>query len=137
MSNRKLRRAVAAGIRSGAWGEWEERVIPKAMVAGTAMENLQRAVLNEKYSVQIYQCATPWGFVLQLSIRRHDGAEIHCWDDMQRIKNELVGEHVTAVEVFPSVDDIVDQAPMRHMWALPDSVKLPFGLHKASAWGRR
>jgi len=58
------------------------------------------------------------------------------WDDLQRIKNELAGEDRTAIEVFPTVSDLVDKAPMRHLWVLPSGYALPFGLHRQESWGK-
>lgn len=40
------------------------------------------------------------------------------WDELQRIKNECLGEDVWCVEVYPSQNDVVDVANMRHLWPL-------------------
>jgi hypothetical protein len=46
--------------------------------------------------------------------------------EMQRIKNEIAGECVTAVEVYPPADKLVDGANAYHLWTLPGPI--PFGL---------
>lgn len=135
--NRAQRRFLAATTNKARWGEWEERRFTPGELAGLAVENLVTAFVNELFSVQVYDCATSWGPVRQLSIRKHVAPTAIGWDDLQRIKNELAGESIVAVEVFPRASDLIDQAPMRHLWCLPEGIELPFGLHMPNAWGRR
>lgn len=40
------------------------------------------------------------------------------WDELQRIKQETVGD-VWAVEVYPTQEDLVNVSNMRHLWILP------------------
>lgn len=40
-----------------------------------------------------------------------------------------------AIEVFPSQDQLVDEANVYHLWVLPKEVQLPFGLH-FSGWSK-
>lgn len=87
--------------------------------------------LNNIYSVQEVPQATEWGEVLCLMIARHDKQPIRSWPDLQRIKDELIGCDRVAVEVYPAAADVVDQAPMSHLWVLPAEFALPFGLHSA------
>lgn len=49
------------------------------------------------------------------------------WDELQRIKNECLGEDVWCVEVYPAQDDVVDVANMRHLWVLdgPPETRFP------------
>ena len=49
------------------------------------------------------------------------------WDTLQQIKNEVVGEDVVMVEVYPAANDMVFLSNMRHLWEMPAGV--PFGLH--------
>lgn len=43
---------------------------------------------------------------------------------LQRIKNELVGRHFDAVELYPSQERIVDEHNYYHLWATPGSIKI-------------
>ena len=86
--------------------------------------------LNNRYSVQISDEATNWGLVVHLWIRRHDGEMVRSWSDMQRIKNELMGNERVAVEVFPPVSQLVDNANIAHLWVMPDGFSLPFSLKR-------
>ena len=44
----------------------------------------------------------------------HDGTI--SWEDMQQIKNEIWGEDVVAVEMFPPEDQVVNSGNYRHLW---------------------
>ncbi len=50
------------------------------------------------------------------------------WAEKQRIKNELFDAEAVAIEVFPAMSELVDEANMYHLWVLPDGMKLPFSL---------
>jgi hypothetical protein len=49
------------------------------------------------------------------------------WDELQRIKNECLGNDVWCVEVYPAQDKLVDVANMRHLWVLdgPPETRFP------------
>jgi len=70
-------------------------------------------------------------------IRRHDEQPVHSWSDLQRIKNELIGNDRMAVEVYPREEDLVDSANMYHLWVFPEEMTLKFGLHLNFSTGER
>jgi hypothetical protein len=84
--------------------------------------------VNNRYSVQLSDRETTWGPVIQLWIRRHDDKMPRSWSDLQRIKNEIIGEDRVAVEVFPENFHVHDSANMAHLWVLPKGFILPFTL---------
>jgi len=85
-------------------------------------------LLNNHYQVQIQLTkAEPFGRVAWLSIKRRDRKPIHDWRDLQRIKNEIVGEEVEAVELYPAESRHVDTSNQYHLWAFIDGYQLPFG----------
>lgn len=49
------------------------------------------------------------------------------WDELQRVKNECLGEDVWCVEVYPAQGDVMDVANMRHLWPLdePPATRFP------------
>lgn len=63
--------------------------------------------------------------MVHLSLRTVENDTRHDWRDFQRIKNELVGPHWEAVELYPDVDRLVDTANQYHLWCFP--FQLPFG----------
>lgn len=133
--NRAQRRAgLSQAAHRGSW-EWERvHVTEDDLRHYPAMRNLVAAWRNDLYSVQRYDNETSIGLVIQLTVRSHHGRLIG-WDDLQRVKNDIVGEAAMAVEVYPPAEQVVDQAPMRHLWVLPQSFDLPFGLHRPECWG--
>lgn len=46
----------------------------------------------------------------------HDGTIT--WDELQAIKNEVWGPAARAIEVYPAAEDVVNNAPLRHLWLL-------------------
>jgi hypothetical protein len=78
--------------------------------------------LNSRYQVNVrkYRCPDPFGDCYELSVKTRDKAPVHDWRDLQRIKNELMGEDVEAVEVYPSEKRLVDTANQYYLYAFPE-----------------
>lgn len=134
--NRASRRATIASLRPGmrqAWQPFEqmpESERPEIFARQRErVGDLQSFWKNNIYSVQIYRRATKRGVALQLVVRRHDEEEIQGWDDLQRVKNELAGPDRVAVEIYPPQHELMDQAPLRHLFVLPVGEAAPFTLH--------
>lgn len=49
------------------------------------------------------------------------------WEDLQEIKNLVVGEESEAVELYPVESRKVTGAPVYHLWANKHGHKFPFG----------
>lgn len=107
---------------TGDWGVWERIEYPSGPNLGTGFLRDVRAVMKNK--------------VFSVLLRPVGDGEIHMaissltterpsWWEAQRIKNEIVGEGATAVEVYPPQDEVVDGANMYHLWTVR---KLPFTL---------
>lgn len=130
----KLKTSAIRKLSAKPFGPWERRdTPPEAMVRYERDADHFRpyGFLNNRYSVQISDEATDWGLVIHLWIRRHDGEMVRSWADMQRIKNELVGEERVALEVFPATSQLIDNANIAHLWVLPEGFSLPFSLKKS------
>jgi hypothetical protein len=125
--NRRERRAGVAFARHTAdeWHPFERRAGAEASAAHIG--DIRSCWLNNVYSVQVYARTMADGRVaLQLAVRRHDGEDIRGWSVLQRIKNELVGQDRVAIEVYPREEDLIDDAPMRHLFVLPAGDEAPF-----------
>lgn len=85
--------------------------------------------INSRYQVVLSQQEVEGfkGPVDHLSIKRWDRAPCRDWREMQRIKNELLGEDREACEIYPSEQRLVDTANQYHLWVLPKGVMFPFG----------
>jgi hypothetical protein len=81
--------------------------------------------LNDKYVVHVRRNEDRT--VSCLSIRRQDRGWPRDWRDFQRIKNQIAGEDVEAVELYPAEDRLVDTANQFWLWCFPPGVHLPLG----------
>jgi hypothetical protein len=136
-SRRKLGKQVVHDFKRLAkqqgWGQWE-KLDPNTESRKRGMRNPLTGMVafwkNNVYSVQVYHQDVPGlGQVQQLCIRKHDGKARVPWADKQRIKDELVGQDYTAIEVFPTAANLVDEADLYHLWVMPLGYEFPFGLH--------
>jgi len=116
----------------------EHLVTPLALEPWTPFE---RAVIrdqphlevwkNSRYQVMVKRGvqAGQMGECIWLSIKTLDRSAWHDWRDLQRIKNELVGPEVEAVELFPAESRLVDGANQFHLWCFPEWT-FPFGFNE-------
>lgn len=70
--------------------------------------------------VQLFALEPSAGADLRMSVRRANGSDGITWDDLFQLKAAIGLGLRTAVEVYPSVLDVVDVANMRHLWFLPE-----------------
>lgn len=82
---------------------------------------------NNLFVVTWLTLVSEWGRMIHLGIRRKDGGDVN-FEQKQRIKTDLVGASARAIEVYPAEVDVVNQAPVAHLWVLPEKFSLPFGL---------
>ena len=69
------------------------------------------------------------GKMIWLSIKNVDNSAHHDWRDFQRLKNELVGTDVEAVELYPAESRLVDGSNQFHLWAVV-GFRFPFGFEE-------
>jgi len=142
MSNRWQRRAAMSQSRQRKSWDWQDLPIPDELrVKLQAMRDVARVVRNDFWIVQVCFFSCALGEMVHLMIRsvaeagRGTGLE-PSWQDLQRIKNELVGVDAEAVQVYPRQGDVMDQVDMYHLFVLPPQWSLPFGLHRACGFAR-
>jgi len=118
--------ASAARGRHEGWSEW--RLLPrKARLFGKFLDVYQ----NEAYTVVVNEVDTGhpyFGIVTHLACIRRDGQAVHSWLDLQHIKNTLIGEESTAIEVYPPQSRVVDELNMYHLWIVRGEGKFPLDL---------
>lgn len=94
------------------------------LIAKEALEESDR-VFFPLYSVQVLGN--------HVRLRRHDGKPVVAgWDEIQAELHEAVGPEACLIEVFPPLDDVVDDANVRHFWVVHPDV-----LIGCDAWLRR
>lgn len=84
-----------------------------------------RTYVNNLYTVMVRPLGESGA--THLSIRANDRHWRHDWRHLQRIKDEILGTDVEAVELYPAQDRLVDQANQFHLWALPAGELFPLG----------
>lgn len=130
MSNRQQRLAGRALERKGLkgdWGLWRITNLPDGIPGGNGWcKQVREARANNLYVVLIRPFADEQGNgIIHMAIRTASSLEPP-WRDLHRIKNEICGPEMTAVQVMPPQSELVDEADMYHMWVL--SSRLPFTL---------
>lgn len=119
------------GPKVPAWTPFEEvEVLP---LQGTNVPirhtGFQKCYKNSRYQVFLRVIRdTKFGDGFHLSIKRLDREALHDWRDLQRIKNELLGEEFEAIELYPKESRLVDGANQYHLWCFPE-FEFTFGFH--------
>jgi hypothetical protein len=131
MSRRKKTNWDAVG-----WTAFEEIEPPVEALRNNrawAEQGLARWFANSIYLVRAIaiRADAPFNVAVCLTVQTHDHQARHDWRELQRIKNEIVGTKVEAVEVYPSEDRLVDNSNLYHLFCFPElgtaDGLLPFG----------
>lgn len=85
---------------------------------------------NNKYIVMCFKNSWRKGnYYTKVMCRRSDSAPIYSWNDLYRIKNEIFGEEIEAVQFMPKKSELVDDANLYWFWIEGNSKLV--GLDKA------
>lgn len=105
--------------KSGEWGAWEIITFSRGSAGSGWASEFTKAHKNKVFSVldRTLSSGTRHLAVTSLSQVRPT------WWEMQRIKNELAGSGATAVEVYPPMNEVVDDADMFHIWVLSEPLE--------------
>lgn len=111
--------------------EWEARIREVAERYGgdgdgllAEMRNAEMWV-NDRYTVVVDRFED--GAVSHLSIRRNDRKPCRDWREFQRLKDDIAGPDVEAIELYPAAERVVDTANQYHLWCLPPGARVPAG----------
>ena len=100
--------------------KWEDR---SGVLKYHTVKEISKAYVGKKHSVQVsYLEHRTFGQITHLWLRRHDSTPMG-WTEMQRIKNEILGENILAIQVFPPQKNVVDAANVYHLWCFPDGTE--------------
>jgi hypothetical protein len=85
---------------------------------------MTRSFKNNRYVVMIFDLSrVTTGFAIQVLIQKIDNTPIiNHWAEIQKIKNEIFGEEVTAVEYYPPQSQLVDKHNIYWIWIFPAGV---------------
>lgn len=116
--NRKMRRLSEREGRRRQKLDWDkfQDVTEKAIKKHKAM-NLDstfrpdRVFQNNKFIVQVFlRVLRPDGFFTKAMIRRSDAQPVRSFNDLFRIKNEIFGDEIEAIQFFPKKSELIDAA---------------------------
>ena len=124
--NREMRRASekeGRRIQKLGWDEFQdvtEEAIKRHLILNRdpfRKKFPDKVYRNNKYIVQAYRDVERKGRnYIKVMIRRSDSEPIYSWQDMYRIKNEIFGEEVEAIQFFPKRSELVDVANLYWFW---------------------
>jgi hypothetical protein len=80
-----------------------------------------KAFQNNRYVVTLYNSPMTFElYAIRAMVQRHDDKPIpNHWREMQNIKNELFGTHITAIEYYPSEADLLDDHNIYWLFVFP------------------
>ena len=84
---------------------------------------MDRAYVNNRYTIMIDDGVIMSNGVSAslCMVQRLDNTRIpNHWIEMQRIKNEIYGEHATGIEYYPAVDHLIDDKNIYWLFVFPD-----------------
>lgn len=126
---RRASKAFGRKLMKNGWSEWENKYFEAKERGIKFPEGLKDVYQNNLYVVQFFEHASKFGIITHLHIRRNDEAPVKSWYDMQRIKDELIGQERLGIEVYPPRSQLVDGANNYHIWVFPEGFQFDFGLH--------
>jgi hypothetical protein len=117
-------------------GEWQEKPIGQELIDEfPQLRHCKHIWFNNRVEVQVYECRSTIGGIVQLMIRRHFDLEELSWSEIQRIVRQLFGD-VMALEMYPPASvEWHTEANVRVVWVMPLDWVSPFGLHRPEAFG--
>lgn len=79
---------------------------------------MTRAFRNNRYTVMVYdESLTTAGNATRVLIQNHLNEPIkNHWAEIQRIKNEIFGPEVTAIEYYPAESQLINQHNIYWIW---------------------
>lgn len=99
------------------WTTFEEAFYPSP--EDYRVTATDKVMQNNLYEVTLRYFQHPlFGDMCHLSVKRRDREIIHDWRDLQRIKSEILGPEVEAIELYPAESRLVDTANQYHLWAV-------------------
>ncbi len=133
----KVRRRQLVKAAARHWQPWREVPITEEMRdRHPHLRHCTSILSNHRVEAQIFTVDTAIGGVSQCNLVRHGDIEALSWEELQQIIHELFGADAVAVELFPALaNEWKQKTRVRVLWVLPSTYEIPFGLHKAGAWG--
>ena len=94
-----------------------------AITTARIPDDMTRAFKNNYYVVMIYDDTemSNGELAIKALIQRHDDRPLtNHWREIQAIKNEIFGKDVTAIEYYPSENELMDDFNIYWLWIIPN-----------------
>lgn len=98
------------------------------------MKHVSKIFANSRFRCDIFNGVSSVGGYVHLVVTRHGLLEPPTHVELQRIKNELFGADIEAVEIYPAGTGELSES-IRHLWLLPSTFEMPFGFRSSTAYG--
>lgn len=87
-------------------------------------KGMTRAYRNSRYTVMVYDNdITTAGPATRVMIQKYDDTPfLGHWMEMQKIKNEIFGREVMAIEYYPKESQLINDHNIYWMWIFPEGV---------------
>jgi hypothetical protein len=130
--NRKMRRISekeGRRVQKLGWNEFKDVTVEALRrhlaLNGKISENYPDQVFqNNLFIVQVFKNVNRFGRIYtKIMIRRSDSQPIEKFTTLQRIKNEILGTDVEAIQFFPKESELVDVANLYWLWIENDFMK--------------
>ena len=116
--SRALRRAqqkVGNSLQKKSWDSFKDVTLEGREIAKQSYQLNgycpDQVFKNNKYIVQIFHGIKRKGSVYtRVMVRRSDAKAIYSWQDLYRIKNEIFGEEIEAIQFMPPKSELIDAA---------------------------
>lgn len=120
----KARARHFAKEMSKPWQPFIQMDLEQSRLRGVCVPaGVTRAYQNNRYLVQVHDNRmTSHGPAILAHIMRLDGQPVHNWPELQRVKNEVFGNHATAIEYYPPAREVIDVCNIYWLWIYPDGV---------------
>lgn len=119
----KYRLTIADQLMKKPAGKLEQVDLEKADLS-TIPGGMTRAFRNNRYTVMIFDnVLTTHGLAIKVMVQNHHNMPIqNHWSEMQRIKNEVFGEEVIAVEYYPKESQLLNTHNIYWFFIYPEGV---------------
>jgi len=117
------------------YDEWKEAKLTldqQARVLAVKERLPDHIYINGRYEVWVFynvvDTDTKFPQMHWLSIKRADKDVLRDWRDLQRIKNDIIGDEHEGMELFPAESRLTDTSNQFHLFVLAEKgVQFPFG----------
>lgn len=86
-------------------------------------KGMTRAYRNNIYTVMVYDDSeTTQGLAIRVMIQKHNNSPIiNHWSEIQKIKNAIFGNEVTAIEYYPKESELINDFNIYWIWIFEDN----------------